>query len=678
MTECTHCRKRYENEVRFCPVDGFAVVPVTEPQKPWVGRLLMGQFQIQSVCGQGATGTVYLATQVGMERQVAVKVLRADLLKDPDIVKRFVREARAGAKISHPNIATVHMVGQTEDGVPFIVMEYVPGRPLSALLDQGKPIGLSKLVQLSSQIAAALTEAHAQGIVHRDLKPENILVSEKRGQPDVVKLVDFGIAKILVSYAPGEDAISRMGTVFGTPHYIAPEQASGQSVDGRADLYSLGCILYQMATGRVPFDGKAGLQVLLSQVRDPVVDPRELNPKISDALADFILSLLEKDPAARPQTAKDVRAQLLTFGGGADKDDTRKGKAASKADPVDEPDDDDGDVEEADSAGDDGPSLDAWASGQLDETPAVEKRRQPPLSARRPPSGAASLPKSGRRADPTPKSVPRSGRPQSGRPRKIEPEPAFARREVFEEEDDAVAEPFYKRHAKPLLGVFGAITVGLLFGVIYAQFRTTPPAPPAVTPPPSLPAAAQPLVSPTGKPGQPARPSASPGRPSPPLAAPTAAVPGKPAGLSVPVSASAPLVPATGSLPPTGPLPLAPPAIPPPAAAPATAPAPAPVVAAPTPAVAPAAVPAPAAPKPTEKPAEQSEKPTEKAAEKPVEKAAEKPADKPAEKSADKPAEKPVEKAAEKPTEKPADKPKESGGEESGSEPSADPYGGLK
>ena len=169
MTECTHCRKRYENEVRFCPVDGYAVVPVTEPQKPWVGRLLMGQFQIQSVCGQGATGTVYLATQVGMERQVAVKVLKADLLKDPDIVKRFVREARAGAKVSHPNIATVHMVGQTEDGVPFIVMEYVPGRPLSALLDKGKPLPLGKLTQLSSQIAAALTEAHAQGSVHRDL-----------------------------------------------------------------------------------------------------------------------------------------------------------------------------------------------------------------------------------------------------------------------------------------------------------------------------------------------------------------------------------------------------------------------------------------------------------------------------------------------------------------------------
>ncbi|HNI59567.1 MAG TPA: protein kinase, partial [Pseudomonadota bacterium] len=509
MTECTHCRKRYENEVRFCPVDGYAVVPVTEPQKPWVGRLLMGQFQIQSVCGQGATGTVYLATQVGMERQVAVKVLRADLLKDPDIVKRFVREARAGAKISHPNIATVHMVGQTEDGVPFIVMEYVPGRPLSALLDKGKPLSLGKLTQLCSQIAAALTEAHAQGIVHRDLKPENILVSERRGTPDVVKLVDFGIAKILVAYAPGEDAISRMGTVFGTPHYIAPEQASGQAVDGRADLYSLGCILYQMATGRVPFDGKAGLQVLLSQVRDPVVDPREVNPKLSDDLADFILSLLEKDPAARPQTAKEVREQLLALGKGSDKGDDRKGKLTAKGSVFDDDEGDDSGEDDTAASSDDGPSLDAWVSGQQKETPPAPKTRNPPQSARRPASGAAPLPKSGRRADSTPRSVPRSGRPASGRPRPIEAEPARSHRDIFEEDDAVLAEPFYKRHAKPLLGVFGAITVGLLFGVVYAQFRQAPPAPSPVTPPPQVPALAAPATVPIGKPMPAVRPGPS-------------------------------------------------------------------------------------------------------------------------------------------------------------------------
>ena len=252
MTECTHCRKRYDDSVRFCPVDGFAVAPVAEP---FIGRLLMGQFQIQSVCGHGATGTVYRAVQAGMERAVAVKVLRADLLKDADVVRRFVREARAGAKLNHQNIATVHLVGQTDEGVPFIVMEYVEGLALASILAVGKPLPLGRIAHLGTQIASALSEAHSQGIVHRDLKPENILLTERRGETDVVKVVDFGIAKMIAHAAPGEDPISRMGTVFGTPHYIAPEQASGQAVDGRADIYSLGCILYECLTGEPPFVG---------------------------------------------------------------------------------------------------------------------------------------------------------------------------------------------------------------------------------------------------------------------------------------------------------------------------------------------------------------------------------------------------------------------------------------
>ena len=681
MTECTHCRKRYENEVRFCPVDGFAVVPVTEHREPWVGRLLMGQFQIQAVCGQGATGTVYRASQAGMERQVAVKVLRADLLKDPDIVKRFVREARAGAKLSHANIATVHMVGQTEDGVPFIVMEYIDGRPLSALLDKGRRLPLGKIVDLASQIASALTEAHAQGIVHRDLKPENILVSERRGQADVVKLVDFGIAKILVAYAPGEDAISRMGTVFGTPHYIAPEQASGQAVDGRADLYSLGCIVYQMATGRVPFDGQAGLQVLLSQVRDPVTDPRDVNPKLSDGLASLILGLLEKNPAQRPQTAKEVREELLSLVPAPGSNQPAPRDAADDEDAAAEAGEEDLDREEA---ADEGPSLDAWASGAHEETVPAERPRTPPVSARRPASGAAVPPKSGRRAEPTPRPAPRSGRPSSGtRPRPVaaeRPEPIEEvrprrRRELIEEDDDGFAEPFYKRHAKPLLGVFGAISFGLLFGVLYAQLKTPPaPAPMPVVPP--TPASGLPPPQPTMRSGP--RPSAPAVRPSVP------GVPSKPAGGSppaAPVSAGAPLIPAATGLPSTGSLPLTPPTL---APTPAAAPPPAP--AAPT-----AALPDKPAEKIAEKSAEKNpeksaekatdkptDKPTDKSTDKSTDKPVDKPADKAPEKQAEKNADKPTEKPADKPPEKPADKPKDSAPEESPSESGTDPYNGLK
>ena len=669
VTECTHCRKRYENEVRFCPVDGFAVVPVTENREPWVGRLLMGQFAIQAVCGQGATGTVYRASQAGMERQVAVKVLRADLLKDPDIVKRFIREARAGAKISHPNIATVHMVGQTEEGAPFIVMEYIDGRSLSALLDKGRPLPLAKIVQLSSQIAAALTEAHAQGIVHRDLKPENILISERRGQPDVVKLVDFGIAKILVAYAPGEDAISRMGTVFGTPHYIAPEQASGQAVDGRADLYSLGCIVFQMATGRVPFDGQAGLQVLLSQVRDPVIDPREVNPKISDDLAELILSLLEKDPAARPQTAKEVRAALLALAppaGGSD-----KAARASEDHDLNEDEPDEG--EDGDQ---DGPSLDAWASGPHDDAVPKERPRPTSGSAHRPASGAAGLPKSARRADPTPRSGPKSGRPSSAqRPRPsapLEPAPSRRQREIIDDDVDSLVEPFYKRHAKSLLGVLAAITVGLLFGVLYAQLRTAPTAQPLpVQTPPAAPVATPP-VSPNTRPGTNARPNTPTVRPIGPVKPAAAPTP------TVPVSATAPTIPAAtgpaiGAIP--APTPAVPPTVVPPAAANPAA-------------LAPVAVPAKPVEKAPEKAPEKTpekavETPTEKSPEKAPEKAVETPTEKSPEtaEKAQKPektTEKSSEKPAEKPAEKPKDKPKENAPEDSAAESTSDPYGGLK
>ena len=240
-------------------------------------------------------------------------MLRADLLKDPDIVKRFVREARAGAKVSHPNIATVHMVGQTEEGAPFIVMEYIDGRPLSALLDLGKPLSQSRIVHLASQIASALVEAHAQGIVHRDLKPENILLGERRGLPDVVKLVDFGIAKILVSYAPGEDAISRMGTVFGTPHYIAPEQASGQAVDGRADLYAVGVVMHELLTGEVPFLGKTSRETLelmhVSKVPSSAGD-HGAGP-VGEKLAAAVQRCLAKRPEDRFQTVDDLRQALL-------------------------------------------------------------------------------------------------------------------------------------------------------------------------------------------------------------------------------------------------------------------------------------------------------------------------------------------------------------------------------
>lgn len=531
VTECSHCRKRYENSVRFCPVDGYAVVPVAVSM---LGRTLMGQFQIQSVCGHGATGTVYRATQVGIDREVAVKLLRADLLKDPDVVKRFVREARAGARLNHSNIATVHMVGQTEEGVPFLVMEFVEGEPLSAVLGVDKPLPLRRIVHIGAQIASALAEAHGQGIVHRDLKPENILLTEKRGESEVVKIVDFGIAKMIAHAAPGEDPISRMGTVFGTPHYIAPEQAAGQPVDGRADIYSLGCILFQMATGRVPFDGQQGLQVLLRQVRDPVPDPRSKNPRMSAALAELIRKMLAKDPAARPQTAALVatalREVIANLSSEAEPSLPRSGlkspgKSPSEAPAATQVEDWYSSQKSPSFSGaandDDGDEREARESSSLQAVPQRRRRATDVVAAHSPDKGPRLRHRQALR---------------SGRS-------AAARSAADFDEFAASATPrtFWQRYWMPIVSGASAIVIGVVVGMLYAHYRVAATAPaltaqPAAAPP--LPAAAVPLIRPNGS----AR-SVSAGRPA------TLSNAGKSSDAHIPNQAVTAVPPSTGPRP---------------------------------------------------------------------------------------------------------------------------------
>jgi tRNA A-37 threonylcarbamoyl transferase component Bud32 len=657
VTECTHCRKRYENGVRFCPVDGFAVVPVAEPM---LGRTLMGQFQIQSVCGHGATGTVYRATQVGIDREVAVKLLRADLLKDPDVIKRFIREARAGARLNHPNIATVHMVGQSDEGVPFLVMEFIEGVALSAVLGVGKPLPLRRMVHIGAQIASALSEAHGQSIVHRDLKPENILLTDRRGESDVVKVVDFGIAKMIAHAAPGEDPISRMGTVFGTPHYIAPEQAAGQPVDGRADIYSLGCILFQMATGRVPFDGHQGLQVLLRQVRDPVPDPRTLNPRISPALSELILKMLAKDPAGRPQSAalaaealrelttdeavappvsgrraepprsgSAVRAESPRSGSAVRAESPRSGSAA-RADAVNAARESDREnAREAaretaretagETARETARETDWYqrdeSAEEGDEAEAESADLVPPPRRRR------------RSSDAVPPSVEREPRGRARRPsRSGRPSPSYR----DDDSDEIMArrapeESFWQRHWMPVVSIGSAIALGATAGILYAHYHAVqqvppPPPPPVIAAP--LPAAppqnlirsstpartqgSQRSASTSSKPAEsnvpvmvfPAAPPLTGPRPLGPLLAPppmpgTAPLLTNPAP-SAPVATAAPTV----SAPPPAPSPsvvAAASIVLPTASAPAPVPAPA---AAPSPPPPPAAAPAASAPPP--------------------------------------------------------------------------------
>jgi serine/threonine protein kinase len=307
VTSCPRCRRSFEDGVRFCPVDGALVTQAVSD--PNLDRVLMGQFELREIAGRGAMGTVYRAYQRTMDRIVAVKILRSEIVKEPGVLRRFLREARAAARLQHPNIVTVHMVGETEDGVPYLVMEHIDGVSLEAICEAQGPQPLARVISFGRQIASALSEAHSLGIVHRDLKPANILITDRSRTPDLVKVLDFGIAKLINTEAD-QSMMTADGTIFGTPHYIAPEQASGGDVDHRVDIYSLGCILFRLATGVLPFEGTQSMQVVLKHLREEPPRPRSIDANIPQSLEDLILACLQKSRNRRPDDAEQVIASL--------------------------------------------------------------------------------------------------------------------------------------------------------------------------------------------------------------------------------------------------------------------------------------------------------------------------------------------------------------------------------
>ena len=258
-------------------------------------------------------GKIYRARHLALDRLVCLKVLKPALLKDPTIVGRFEREALAASRLNHPNSIQVLDFGRNEtNGAFYIVMEHVQGKDLRAVLRDEWPVPEERLCQIMAQVLAALAEAHAHNVIHRDLKPENVMLEQRRNQADFVKVLDFGIAKILDSDLP---PLTRSDVVCGTPQYMAPEQATGARLDGRCDLYAVGIMLYQLATGHLPFDGASAMDVLTRQVHEPPVPPRKKQPNapISAAMEALILRVLSKDPALRPQTAEEFRQLLLAI-----------------------------------------------------------------------------------------------------------------------------------------------------------------------------------------------------------------------------------------------------------------------------------------------------------------------------------------------------------------------------
>ena len=273
---------------------------------------MKGNFRLDERIGAGGMGVIYRACQLSLDKVVAVKVLHEHLAADQGIVSRFHREAHAAGSLRHPHTITIIDFGQTHDGMLFIAMEYLDGRDLGRILGASGRLPPKRAVHIAMQVLEALDEAHAEGIVHRDLKPENIVISSLRMEPDFVKVLDFGIAKIQ-DPKRGDAAGFRTiaGLVCGTPEYMAPEQIRGDPIDGRTDLYALGVVLFEMLTGQLPFSGGPMLSVATRQLTEP---PPAISALVSDvppALEAIVERLLSKDPNSRYPSARAVHAALL-------------------------------------------------------------------------------------------------------------------------------------------------------------------------------------------------------------------------------------------------------------------------------------------------------------------------------------------------------------------------------
>jgi serine/threonine protein kinase/ribosomal protein L40E len=313
---CTRCNASNSSAARFCNTCGVTLSPLSAPgaeasvpssedrnrpegqQDPLVGRVIEGKYRIDSLIGAGGMGSVYQATRLLIGDEVAIKILHTERVVDPHAAERFRREAQAAARLKHPSAVSIYDFGVSRDGLQYLVMEMIEGRSLREVARDG-PLNAAFAAAVTSQVCAALDEAHRRHIVHRDIKPDNIILnSTPTGLR--VKVLDFGIAKLRDDTA---SHLTQTGSVMGTPHYMSPEQCLGEELDNRADVYSVGVVLYEMLCGRVPFNSPISTAVVVQHVNQPPPLLRSINAAVSPQMEAAVLHALEKSRGARPQSA---------------------------------------------------------------------------------------------------------------------------------------------------------------------------------------------------------------------------------------------------------------------------------------------------------------------------------------------------------------------------------------
>ncbi|HSE33260.1 MAG TPA: protein kinase [Pyrinomonadaceae bacterium] len=320
MLHCPICGKHYPSDVQFCPADqtplqADATIAGHIPADPLIGKTLNEKYRIEERLGIGGMGTVYRARHMLIDRLVAIKVLNQRFVEDDAARFRFQREAKAAGRLQHLNAVAVTDFGETPEGYVYIVMELLEGRTLREIIAKEAPLETARAVSIMLQTSAAVAAAHEAGVIHRDLKPANIFVTQRSDVPAVVKVLDFGIAKLATETLDDDDPknLTQVGAMIGTPRYMSPEQCNGLTLTPASDVYSLGVIFFEMLTSSVPFSGSSPLAIALKHSSDLPRPPREIVAAIPAELDHLVLRTLEKRPEDRPANASEFRTELFAI-----------------------------------------------------------------------------------------------------------------------------------------------------------------------------------------------------------------------------------------------------------------------------------------------------------------------------------------------------------------------------